>query len=66
VADGGVRVSQVDREKLSEWWLQHLDTEFDDEDAENESICQFCVWNARYVKINNNTFRKIKNIDLLK
>jgi len=49
VADGGVPLSQLDRDKLSEWWLLRLDTEFDDEDEENEWICQFCVWDARLV-----------------
>jgi len=49
VADGGVPLSQLDRDKLSEWWLLRLDTEFDDEDAENEWICQFCVCDARFV-----------------
>jgi len=29
----------VDQDKLSEWWLQHLDTEFDEEDVENVWIC---------------------------
>jgi len=47
VADGGVQVSRLDTGKLSEWWLKHLDTEFIDEEAENESICQFCIWDAR-------------------
>jgi len=49
VAEGGVRVSQVDRDKLSEWWLLHLDTQLDDEDLENVWICQFCEWDARFV-----------------
>jgi len=50
VVDGGVRVSRLDRPKLSEWWLKHLDTEFEDEDAKNVWICQFCCWDARYEK----------------
>jgi len=47
VADGGVRLSQLDRDKLSEWWLQKLDTKFADEELENKWFCQFCVWDAR-------------------
>jgi len=50
VADGGVPLSQLDRPKLSEWWLQHLDTEFEDKKLENAWICQFCVWDARLVR----------------
>jgi len=49
VADGGVPLSRLDRDKLSEWWLLHLDTKFDHEKEENKWICQFCVWDARLV-----------------
>jgi len=49
VADGGVPLSDIDRPKLSEWWLQHLDTQFEDEDGEKDWICQFCVCDARRV-----------------
>jgi len=47
VADGGVRVSEVDRDKLSEWWVYHLDTQLDDVNLENKWICQFCKWSVR-------------------
>jgi hypothetical protein len=47
VAEGGVRVDQLDAEKLSEWWRRKLDTEAKAENFEDELICQFCMWSAR-------------------
>jgi len=51
VVDGGFPVSRLDRPKLSEWWLKHLDTELEDGDTENVSICQFFIWDARVYKM---------------
>jgi len=34
--DGGVSMAQVDRDKLSKWWLQNLKTKFEDVEAEKQ------------------------------
>lgn len=47
VDDDGVRVDQLDVEKLSEWWFCKLNAEFDLETSKDELICQFCLWSAR-------------------
>jgi len=52
VAEGGVPLSHIDRPKLSEWWLKHLDTELDEEDSRDAWICQFCIWDARLIYFN--------------
>jgi hypothetical protein len=50
-ADSGVRVDTLDAEKLAQWWRRKLDVEFkittDTEEAPDEVVCQFCVWEAR-------------------
>jgi hypothetical protein len=45
VVDAGVRIGTLDEEKLSNWCLEYLQTEFDYE--RTKIICQFCVWDAR-------------------
>jgi hypothetical protein len=48
--DTGVPAVQFEKIKLSEWWLQKLNAELDDEGLDTVVICQFCIWDARYVK----------------
>jgi len=48
VADGSVRVDELDAGKLSRWWKSKLGATF--EPNENHLVCQFCLWQARYVK----------------
>jgi hypothetical protein len=50
VSDSAVRVDRLDAEKLSEWWRRTIGVEFEAESSEEEIICQFCVWDARYTK----------------
>lgn len=52
VADGGVRMVQLDAEKVSEWWKQKLNAEFEYLGFEDQWICQFCLWEARYRRRN--------------
>jgi hypothetical protein len=47
-ADGGVRVSELNGEKLYEWSLLLLDTLLDPRTLEEAVFCQFCVSDARY------------------
>jgi len=49
VVDAGVRIGTLDKEKLSNWCLEYLQTEFDYERLKMRTkiICQFCVWDAR-------------------
>jgi hypothetical protein len=51
-ADSGVRLDELDSEKLSEWWRRKLDVDADFEidsgaEAARNNICQFCIWMAR-------------------
>jgi len=48
-ADGGVRVSQLDRDKLSEWLEEKTGHRFDldGQEERNSIICRFCIWDAR-------------------
>jgi len=49
-------VSRIDRSKLSEWWLKHLDTKFDDQEPEKD---------MRFASFASGTRGKQINIDLL-
>jgi hypothetical protein len=55
VVDGGVRIADLDKEALAEWWLQHLGVEFNRNRKRFGWICAFCVWDARYVDGELNT-----------
>jgi hypothetical protein len=48
VVDGGVRIQSLDQKKLSKWWMEKFQTEFEYRfGMKTKSICQFCVWDAR-------------------
>jgi hypothetical protein len=48
VSDCGVRVDQLDVDKLSKWWICKIGTDFLPEESEiEEIICNFCIWDAR-------------------
>jgi hypothetical protein len=43
-------VDQLEAVKLSEWWLRKIGSEFLPEETEiDEIICNFCIWDARYI-----------------
>jgi hypothetical protein len=46
-ADGSVRVSELDRDKLSEWCLQMMGTDLDEKGLETAVFCAVCVMDAR-------------------
>jgi hypothetical protein len=47
VADTGIRLSTVDRDKLSKWCLQMFQVNVGHEDLEHQWSCQFCLWDAK-------------------
>ena len=48
VVNGGIRMRNLNHEKLANWWRENLQTEFEYVGMSARSICKFCVWDARY------------------
>jgi hypothetical protein len=44
--DGGVRVSELDADKLRRWCLRMMDTELDQEGLQDARFCDFCLDDA--------------------
>jgi len=47
VVGGGVPIRKLDQKKLSKWWLENLQTEFEYVRMKTKSICKFCIWDAK-------------------
>jgi hypothetical protein len=48
-ADKSVRLSKLDRVKLSEWFVSKLGAEPDEKEYNESVFCAFCVMDAKYV-----------------
>ncbi|XP_059476182.1 zinc finger protein 600-like [Neocloeon triangulifer] len=48
-ADGGFSAAELDKEKFAEWCLNFLGETLADELADNDLVCCFCVWDARFL-----------------
>ncbi|XP_059476281.1 zinc finger Y-chromosomal protein 1-like [Neocloeon triangulifer] len=48
-ADGGHQAAEMDKEKFSEWCLVYLGHTLADELKDDDLICCFCVWDARFL-----------------
>ncbi|XP_059476821.1 zinc finger protein 699-like [Neocloeon triangulifer] len=57
-ADGGHQAAELDKEKFSEWCLVYLGHTLADELKDNDLICCFCVWDARFLHENSEHERR--------
>jgi len=51
VAEGGLLLSEVDRDALSRWWSTCLHVQLDRRTLRGARSCRQCVWDARFVII---------------
>ncbi|XP_059480836.1 uncharacterized protein LOC132199820 [Neocloeon triangulifer] len=48
-ADGGYRAAELNLEKFSQWCLNYLGTTLAENVEDDDLICYFCVWDARFL-----------------